>query len=394
MENGNCAMEIMEGLRTMSGMDLFQGFYKGKRILITGHTGFKGSWLSLWLTGLGARVTGFSLGVPTHPALFTALYLARDIDHRRGDIRNYAKLRKALTEARPQIVFHLAAQALVLPSYREPRQTYETNVMGTVNLLEAVREIGSVRALVNVTSDKCYQNRETRRGYREDDPLGGGDPYSSSKGCSELVTTAYRRSFFGAAGGRKRYRTAVATARAGNVIGGGDWAAGRLVPDCVRSLRANRPIMLRNPNAVRPWQHVLDPLCGYLQLAKMLYDNDGRFTQAWNFGPNDARGVPVRDVVSTVIKLWGHGRWRRAGTAASHEAVMLRLNTKKSRALLKWRPVYPLPQALKATVEWYRNYHQGQAGNIRHYSERQIEEYCHSALKLSGTTADRRGGKA
>ena len=282
---------------------MFEEFYSGKRVLVTGHTGFKGSWLTLWLTIMGAKVLGYALEPNTDPSLFNVLNLQKDIDHVIGDIRDFEKLREVITEFKPEIVFHLAAQPLVRLSYREPRLTYETNVMGTVNLLEAIRQTKSVRAVVNVTSDKCYENKEWVWGYREIDPMGGYDPYSSSKGCSELITAAYRNSYF------KNTEAAVASARAGNVIGGGDWAEDRLIPDIVRSLSQGKQIIIRNPKATRPWQHVLEPLSGYLLLGKLLYEKGQEFAEAWNFGPSDSSVMTVEEIVKKSIEIWGSGSY-------------------------------------------------------------------------------------
>ena len=345
----------------MSGVgsaELFGGVFAGRRVLITGHTGFKGSWLTRWLLDLGAEVTGYALELETDPSLFVELALADRIDHRIGDMRDATHVKSALAEARPEIVFHLAAQPLVLRSYDEPAETFETNVMGTVNLLEAVRSTGSVRVVVNVTSDKCYENREWEFAYRENDAMGGFDPYSASKGCSELVTAAYRRSFFGA-----ESSAAIATARAGNVIGGGDWAADRIVPDCVRALAANEPIVVRNPDALRPWQHVLEPTSGYLWLASRLFSEGHEFDGPWNFGPALSGDLTVRDVVETVVAEWGAGSWTGPPSAASapHEARSLKLDISKTADLLAWQPVWRADNALRSAIRWYSKFYGGQS---------------------------------
>jgi len=326
-------------------------FYNEKRVLITGHTGFKGSWLTLWLKMMGAKVLGYALEPNTDPSLFNVLNLHKDIDHIIGDIRDFEKLREVITEFKPEIVFHLAAQPLVRLSYREPRLTYETNMMGTVNLLEAIRQTKSIRAVVNVTSDKCYENKEWVWGYREIDPMGGYDPYSSSKGCSELITAAYRNSFF------KNTETAVASARAGNVIGGGDWAEDRLIPDIVRSLSQGKPIFIRNPKATRPWQHVLEPLSGYLLLGKMLFERGQEFAEAWNFGPSDSRMMTVEEIVKKSIEIWGSGSYVVDSSEQPHEANLLKLDTSKVKQRLNSKSVLSTAETLEMSIVWYQTYY-------------------------------------
>jgi CDP-glucose 4,6-dehydratase len=332
---------------------LFGGVFSGRRVLVTGHTGFKGSWLASWLLSLGAHVTGYALEPPTVPSLFAALHLADHLDDRRGDVRDLAHMRHVLAGADPEVVFHLAAQPLVRRSYAEPVETFATNVMGTANLLEAVRSTPSVRVVVNVTSDKCYENREWEYAYRENDPMGGHDPYSASKGCSELVTAAYQRSFFNHESG-----AAVATARAGNVIGGGDWAADRIVPDCVRALLAREPVVVRNPLAVRPWQHVLEPLAGYLLLAAGLLSDPQNHVGPWNFGPSQGGNLSVREVVETVLAEWGEGTWTGppAGATGPREARFLKLDCSKASDLLGWRSVWSAERGLRTAVGWYRGF--------------------------------------
>ena len=279
--------------------------FEKKKILITGHTGFKGSWLTLWLTKLGAKVIGYSLEPPTKPSLFEILNLKEKIVHIIGDIKDEEKLKNIFKKYKPDIVFHLAAQSLVRFSYKEPKLTYETNVMGTLNVLEAVREAKSVKVVIIVTSDKCYENKEWVYGYRENDPLGGHDPYSSSKACAELVVEAYRNSFFNPKNYGKTHQVALATVRAGNVIGGGDWQVDRLIPDCVKALSKGKPIKIRNPNAIRPWQHVLEPLSGYLLLVQKMWKEPTKYCEAWNFGPYEKDIATVKEIVEKVINLWG-----------------------------------------------------------------------------------------
>jgi len=338
---------------TVEDVAVNRTFWKGRRVFITGHTGFKGSWLTLWLKESGALVTGFSLAPPSEPAVFDIAGIADGVDDQRGDVRDLPALKAALAKAQPEVVFHLAAQSLVRASYADPVSTYATNVMGTVHLLEAVRTTDGVRAVVNVTSDKCYENREWPWGYREIEAMGGSDPYSSSKGCSELVTTAYRRSFLSGQG------PALASARAGNVIGGGDWAADRLVPDAIRAFLAGRELTIRYPNAIRPWQHVLDPLAGYLVLAERLHDGTPGVADSWNFGPLPSNEQPVSVVVDALARLWGDGRWRHQTGEHLHEHQYLRLDCTKARTQLGWTPRMDLDTALHQTVEWYRAYADG-----------------------------------
>jgi CDP-glucose 4,6-dehydratase len=322
-------------------------FWRDRPVLVTGHTGFKGGWLATWLLALGARVSGYALAPDTTPSYFVACGLAERLASRLGDVTDGAALESALAVTRPSVVFHLAAQPLVRRSYRAPVATFATNVLGTAQLLEAVRRTPSVEAVVVVTSDKCYANHERPEGYREDEPLGGHDPYSASKAAAELVTAAYRRAFF-AAGAR------IATARAGNVIGGGDWAEDRLVPDLVRALARGESVRIRNPAAVRPWQHVLEPLGGYLLLAERLVESDA-FATAFNFGPRDDDAVPVAALVELLLGLWGDGRWAAVAEAdAPHEAGLLRLDCRRARERLGWRPVLTLKEAAELTVTWYR----------------------------------------
>jgi CDP-glucose 4,6-dehydratase len=326
-----------------------KAFWQGKKVFLTGHTGFKGAWASLLLHRLGARVFGYALP-PTHPsALFEAARVADDIYHRIADIRDLATLRAALGEAEPDIIIHMAAQALVRPSYAEPVETFATNVMGTVNVLEAARHLPDLKAILIVTSDKAYANDGGRAAFQEDDRLGGDDPYSNSKACAELVTHAYSHSFFNTPGAAR-----IATARAGNVFGGGDWARDRLVPDAVQAFLAGDVLRIRNPNSVRPWQHVLDPIYGYLTLTEGLVA-DPDFAGGWNFGPSPASEVPVRTIVDRLIALWGDGaRWAGDGGPHPHEAAYLRLDCDKARSRLGWAPRLDLNQGLRLTVDWYK----------------------------------------
>jgi CDP-glucose 4,6-dehydratase len=344
--------------------------YRGRKVLVTGHTGFKGAWLAEWLTTLGAEVTGYALDPPTQPNLFDALDLGARVDHVVADIRDRDRVVAEVRAAQPSVIFHLAAQALVRRAYAEPHETFETNVMGTVNVLEAARACPSVRAVVVVTSDKCYLNLETGRPFRETDAMGGRDPYSASKGCAELVTAAYRASYF--ADG-----AAVASARAGNVMGGGDWAADRIVPDCVRALAAGEPIVVRNPDAVRPWQHVLEPLSGYLWLAALMLRDGHRHDGPWNFGPTETTGArPVRWVVDRFVGEWESGSWTAPADAGRqlHEAHHLSLDSTKAREQLGWSPVWDAQTAVRQTASWYREYYRA-ASTARELAEHQLAMY-------------------
>jgi CDP-glucose 4,6-dehydratase len=324
-------------------------FWRGKRVLLTGHTGFKGGWLSLWLQSLGAELHGLALAPPTTPSLFAEANVGAGMASTIGDIRDYETVRACMAAFQPQIVIHMAAQPLVRLSYSEPVATFATNVMGTVHVLEAARSAGSVRAIVNVTTDKCYENREWIWGYREDEPMGGHDPYSSSKGCSELVTSAYRRSFFQHSG------IALASARAGNVIGGGDWAADRLVPDILRAFERGEPVVIRNPNATRPWQHVLEPLSGYLALAERLYNDGQTWAEGWNFGPQDDDARPVQWIVEHLVQDWGRdANWRLDAGDHPHEAHYLKLDISKARQRLGWQPRWNLADALQKITSWHK----------------------------------------
>ena len=332
-------------------------FWSGKKVFLSGHTGFKGSWMSMWLQLLGAEVTGYALSPPTKPSLFNVAQVAQGMNSVIGDIRDGNLLTNAMRQAMPDIVIHMAAQPLVRRSYVDPVETYSTNVMGTVHLLEAVRKTRSVRAVVNVTTDKCYENKEWMWGYRENEPMGGFDPYSSSKGCAELVTSAYRNSFFTAAT-HSEHEVALATARAGNVIGGGDWAEDRLIPDILRAIEAGQSVNIRNPLATRPWQHVLEPLSGYLVLAEKLYAEGPAFAQAFNFGPAEEDARPVQWIVEQLTQQWAEGAaWHLDGGTHPHEAHYLKLDCSKAHASLGWRPRWHLGQALQAIIVWHKAHH-------------------------------------
>ena len=347
-------------------------FWRDRRVLVTGHTGFKGGWLSLWLDMLGAKLSGLALA-PIADGIFATGGLQQSMHSVLGDIRDFSVVEKVLGETSPEIVFHLAAQPIVRDSYAQPLETYATNVMGTAHVLEAIRRTPSVRAVVVVTTDKCYENRDWEWGYRENDRLGGADPYSNSKACAELVTAAYRASFF--TNNATDPKVAVATARAGNVIGGGDWCKDRLVPDLVRSATQGRAPEIRNPSAIRPWQYVLEPLRGYIMLAEQLAgDHAPEFASAWNFGPNDADAKPVDWVVKKFLANWGTGNdWASQPGDHPHEAHWLKLDSSKSASLLGWRPAIGLEEALRSTTEWYRRARSGQ--DMRHFSKDQILNY-------------------
>jgi CDP-glucose 4,6-dehydratase len=351
-------------------------FWRGKRVFLTGHTGFKGSWLALWLQAMGAEVCGLALAPPSSPNLHTTAAVGAAMQSIVGDIRDLGTVRRAMTAFRPEIVFHLAAQPLVRLSYVEPVETFATNVMGTVHVLEAARATDAVRCMVNVTTDKCYDNREWLWGYREDEPMGGHDPYSSSKGCAELVTSAYRRSFLAAGG------VALASARAGNVIGGGDWAVDRLVPDILRGFERGEPVLIRNPGSIRPWQHVLEPLAGYLALAERLHGEGANFAEPWNFGPNDDDARPVQWIVERMVQCWGEGAgWRIDAGDHPHEARHLKLDISKARQRLGWRPRWDLGTSLTRIVDWHRAWLAGE--DMRAFSLRQICDYTNSTNEVT-----------
>jgi CDP-glucose 4,6-dehydratase len=367
------------GQSAVEGVEVTAAFWNGRRVLMTGHTGFKGSWLSLWLQSMGAQVVGYALAPPTEPSLFEIAGVAKGMTSIHGDIRDLAHLRKVFAEHQPEIVIHMAAQALVRYSYVEPVETYSTNVMGTVNLLEAVRNTPGVKAVVNVTSDKCYENREWVWGYRESEAMGGYDPYSNSKGCAELVTSGYRNSYFHP----EQYQThgvAIASGRAGNVIGGGDWAGDRLIPDIMRAIMQGKPVNIRNPHAIRPWQHVLEPLSGYLLLAQKLHEEGPTYAEGWNFGPNDEDAKPVQWIVDKLTQAWGEGAsWALDGGDHPHEAHYLKLDCSKAKLRLDWHPRWHLQDALGAIIEWHRAHRDGK--DMHELTLRQISAYSNSSQK-------------
>jgi CDP-glucose 4,6-dehydratase len=335
-------------------------FWSEKRVFLTGHTGFKGGWLSLWLSSMGAKVTGYSLAPNTKPSFFEVAKVLGELEQSHiADIRDLDALQKAMADAKPEIVIHMAAQPLVRYSYVNPVETYATNVMGTVHVLESIRSLSSVRAAVIVTTDKCYENKEWEWGYRENEPMGGHDPYSNSKGCAELVTSAYRQSYF-SPDKYDQHRVAIASARAGNVIGGGDWSEDRLIPDAIKAFEANQALIIRNPLATRPWQHVLEPLSGYLVLAQSLCREGAQFDGSWNFGPRDEDVQPVQDVINLLIKHWnGPASWKQDMTEQPHEAHSLKLDCSKAKQYLFWSPRWGLEQAIEKIAKWQSSFQEG-----------------------------------
>jgi CDP-glucose 4,6-dehydratase len=352
---------------------LDRSFWKARQVFLTGHTGFKGSWLSLWLGRLGANVTGYALNPPTEPNLFEQAKIGGSIRSVCADIRDFTRLKAAMAECRPAIIIHMAAQSVVRRGYADPIETYSSNVMGTVHLLEALRQLKLRCVVVNVTSDKCYKNREWVWGYRETEPMGGRDPYSNSKGCAELVTAAYRDSYF-PPDFLEQHGVALATARAGNAIGGGDWTGDQLIPDLMREFLAGKSCLIRNPSAIRPWQFVLEPLRGYLMLAERLSEDGSRFASAWNFGPAETDSKPVAWIADKLAALWGDGAaWNFDRTTHPREAHFLKLDASKARTCLDWHPVLPLDSALDWIVEWWRAFQAG--ADLRHLTIDQIERY-------------------
>ncbi len=356
----------------------FKNYYQNKRVLVTGHTGFKGAWLSIWLNELGAKVFGYSLEPPSQPNIYESCGLQSRVEELRADVQDYDTLKKYISEVKPDVVFHLAAQALVRYSYDVPQLTLRTNVLGTLNILEAVKESDSVKSLVIVTSDKCYENHEQVWGYKESDPLGGEDPYSASKAAAEIVFRSYLKSFF-----LQRENLGAASVRAGNVIGGGDWAKDRIVPDAIRSLSKSELIQIRNPTAIRPWQHVLEPLSGYLWLAARASDDPAGFSGAWNFGPSDNSAKCVRDLVEAIIGKWKSGGFEIMPQEGKklHEAGWLRLTCDKAHVMLPWSAILSFDENMKLTVDWYKKYHESPDQNLYHYTVHQIRQYTELAQK-------------
>jgi len=358
----------VEGLERIDTM-VNQDFWKGKKVFLTGHTGFKGSWLSLWLSSMGALVKGYALEPETAPALFQEAGISDLIDSEIGDIRNFETLSKSLNPFNPDILIHMAAQPLVRLSYKEPVETYATNVMGTVHVMEASRTCSNLKAIVSVTTDKCYENKEWLWGYRENEAMGGHDPYSSSKGCAELVTSAYRSSFF-----HKEGDAAVASARSGNVIGGGDWSEDRLIPDILKAFEKSQPVIIRNPLSTRSWQHVLEPLSGYLILAEALYKDGNKFGEAWNFGPNDQDCRPVNWILDKMVKYWeGNSSWELDKNNNPHEAGFLKLDCSKAKARLNWEPKWDLDTTISLIVNWHQEWLAGK--NIQQQCLKEIEAF-------------------
>lgn len=354
-------------------MEINKKFWSGKRVFITGHTGFKGSWLAYWLADLGAEVKGYALEPDMSPNLYGTLSLGSLMDSVFGDIRDIEHLKREIREFKPDILFHMAAQAIVRTSYSDPIGTFETNVMGTANLLESARSVQSVKSIISVTSDKCYENREWDWKYRESDPMGGWDPYSSSKGCAELVTASYRRSFFHG-NNEDSVKLGIATARAGNVIGGGDWSKDRLIPDIMRSFSERKPVIIRNPSAVRPWQYILDILHGYMMLAESLYKDPDKYSEAWNFGPAESDEQSVEFITNRMVETWGEGaRWQLDESANPHEANYLKLDSSKSRMKLGWSTQMSLTESLDSLTLWYKNYFDG--FDMSEFTESQIRKY-------------------
>jgi len=353
--------------------DLFNGFYKNRKVLITGHTGFKGSWLCLLLYKLGADVYGYALEPPTNPSLFVEAKIGELITSTVGDVRDYDSILKIIKDVQPEIIIHLAAQPLVRESYKNPRETYQINVMGTVNLLDAAREVSSVKAILNVTTDKCYENKEWHWGYRENEPMGGYDPYSNSKGCSELVTSSFRSSFFNPSQYEK-HGVGLASARAGNVIGGGDWAEDRLIPDFIRAIICGEKVKIRSPYAIRPWQHVLEPLSGYLTLCEKLYNEGAAFAEGWNFGPEECDAQNVEWITKKICELWSvNSEYEIDSTPQPHEANYLKLDCSKAKALLGWYPRWSIDVTLQMIVNWNKAFINGD--EIQDVCYQQIDEY-------------------
>ena len=346
-----------------------QNFWKNKRVFVTGHTGFKGSWLSIWLSFLGAKVKGYALTSPTSPSLFNEARVESIVDSQIGDIRDQDEISRSMREFNPDILVHMAAQPLVMYSYKFPVETYDVNVLGTVKVLEAARGCKNLKAIINVTTDKCYENDNRVGGYKENDPIGGFDPYSSSKGCAELVSSSYRRSFLDSLG------IGVATVRAGNVIGGGDWADNRLIPDILRSFESGKTVVVRSPNATRPWQHVLEPLSGYLVLAQKLYSEKDKFSEGWNFGPKDKDIKPVHWILDSMISKWPNSKWKLDDNITPHEANFLKLDILKAKNRLEWNPTWELEEALDRAIDWHKSWMNKE--DMRRACITEIESYMH-----------------
>ena len=358
----------------------FAKIFKGKTVLVTGHTGFIGTWMSLWLSLLGSKVIGFSDSIPTNPSMFETIHVQNDIHHIIGDVNNISQIRSIIKKRKPDIIIHLAAQSLVRESYSDPSKTFQTNVIGTLNVLESIRN-SSVKSCIIMTSDKCYLNKNSGQAFIENDPLGGNDPYSASKGAAELVTHAYRNSFF------KQNNVGIATIRAGNVFGGGDWAKDRLIPDCIRSLILGKKIMIRNPNSVRPWQFVLEPISGIFYLLEKLNKNPNQFSEAWNFGPNiSSKKLRVGELVTNVINEWGEGKWMKDSKSNKyHEANSLMLNSSKAKRLLNWKPIYTINESTAETVEWYHKYRENKE-DMKEFTIKQIMRYVTKAENMNNRT--------
>lgn len=352
----------------MENLELKKTFWQGRSVFITGHTGFKGGWLALWLSELGAKVFGYSLEPPTNPNFFDVINLKERIENSTiGDVRNLTEITRMMKMAKPSIIFHMAAQPLVRQSYNDPIETFSTNINGTINVLEASRKIETIEAIINITTDKCYENREWDKPYQETDRLGGYDPYSSSKACSEIITSAYRNSFF------KQTQTKLASVRAGNVIGGGDWATDRLIPDFFRSVDNNEKLLIRSPQAVRPWQHVLDPLSGYIILAEKLVENKSDFAEPWNFGPEQSGAKTVSWVLDRLSKKFVNARWQKENIKQKHEASILRLDISKAKSKLGWFPKWSLETSIDNTIKWYQAFKENE--KMQEFSKKQIRIY-------------------
>jgi len=365
----------------MEFKNLFKRVFTDRTIFVTGHTGFQGTWLSLWLKQMGANVIGYSIDIPTKPSFFEILNLKDDITDISGDVRDYDHLKSSINEFKPDMVFHLAAQSLVRPSYSDPLKTFQTNVMGTANLLNCFREKLPTKVCIVTTSDKCYENQEWDFAYRENDPMGGHDPYSASKGAAEIIISSFRKSFFDFKK-TNSFELGISTIRAGNVIGGGDWANDRIIPDCIKALSSNKPITLRNPDSIRPWQYVLEPLSGILLLAMNMWHQPDYYEGPWNFGPsNNENSLSVKDLVNHIISIWGTGSMNFSNNKEPHEAHLLRLDSTKANKILGWRPTYSFKDMLAETVDWYKNYYQ-QDENMMKLSITQLEKFITKAQNL------------